>query len=229
MVETTSPTHCTACVHCRTKFDAFEAVWCSCIGREPTIVCPSCLQCLCTKPASIRQSFWDNPPANLWERRLRFLRGQIAVPERKPPPNAREGRPTILIVDDSRVARIMTVHALDGLDAQLVEASDGLQGLELALELDPHVIVADAFMPKLDGREVCEGVKRNPATRHTKVVIVTALYTAPRYKSEAHRRFNADEYLVKPVDQRQLHGVVSRLLITSRDAREREMPEAVVA
>jgi CheY-like chemotaxis protein len=67
-------------------------------------------------------------------------------------------------------------------------------------------------MPRLDGREMCLRLKNNPFTSKLKVVIMTAVYTAARYRSEAFREFHADDYLSKPLDFRELRGVLARHL-----------------
>jgi len=72
-------------------------------------------------------------------------------------------------------------------------------------------VLADALMPKVDGREMCKTLKSSPSTRETKVVIVTGLYKAPHYKYEAFHSFGADEYLLKPVEPEELRKVLRRL------------------
>jgi CheY-like chemotaxis protein len=87
----------------------------------------------------------------------------------------------------------------------------------------PDLVLTDAFMPRVDGREMCGRLKSNPATSGLKVIIMTALYTAARYRSEAFRDFHADDYLSKPLEFKDLRAVLQKHLggraSESRDSR----------
>jgi CheY-like chemotaxis protein len=87
-----------------------------------------------------------------------------------------------------------------------------MEGLALAARYRPDLILADAFMPKLDGREMCRRVKTDPETSSLKVVIMTAVYTAARYRSEAFREFQADDYLAKPLDFQEFRAILTKHL-----------------
>jgi CheY-like chemotaxis protein len=132
-----------------------------------------------------------------------------------PPPNpppATAKRPLVLVVDDEPDIQRVALMALSKLGYGAVLARDGLEGLELAGRYQPDLVLADAFMPKLDGREMCRRLKDNPATSKLKVVIMTAVYTAARYRSEAFREFHADDYLSKPLELEELRAVLQKHL-----------------
>ena len=101
---------------------------------------------------------------------------------------------------------------LEELGYGAVLARDGLEGIALASRYRPDVVLADAFMPKMDGREMCRRLKASPVTAQLKVVIMTAVYTAARYRSEAFREFHADDYLSKPLELKDLRAVLQRLV-----------------
>ena len=65
----------------------------------------------------------------------------------------------------------------DGLARQgfdTITAADGLEGLRLAVAHKPAVVIADATMPKMDGRELCQLIKSNPETAGVRVLLLTA-------------------------------------------------------
>lgn len=74
----------------------------------------------------------------------------------------------------------------------------------------PGLVLTDALMPKVDGRQLCRFIKADfPSVR---VVIMTALYTSIRYRHEALKTFHADDYVAKPIDFQKLMDVVGRLV-----------------
>ena len=99
-----------------------------------------------------------------------------------------------------------------GLGYRLVVGHDGAEGLELARKHRPDLILTDALMPGLDGRELCRRVKADPDLAGTKVVVMTGLYTSIKYEMEAHKAFGVDAYLPKPVDIAQLRKVLEAQL-----------------
>jgi YesN/AraC family two-component response regulator len=73
----------------------------------------------------------------------------------------------------------------------------------------PDIVLTDALMPKIDGRQLCRLIKTSDAS--IKVVIMTALYKSSRYRTEAMNTFHADEYLAKPIDFAHLRQVLGNL------------------
>jgi YesN/AraC family two-component response regulator len=81
--------------------------------------------------------------------------------------------------------------------------------LALVDQHPPRLVITDALMPKMDGRELCRQIK--DLDLGVKVIIMTSLYTAPHYKYEAYKQFHADGYLPKPIDFEELHKMMERL------------------
>jgi len=126
-------------------------------------------------------------------------------------------RPVILIVDDDKVVHFIARRVLSGVAGTLVHAEDGEEGLRLANQLQPDVIITDALLPKLDGRELARTIKTNPETAHCQVAVMTALYKGLRYRREAMTHFHADEYMEKPISPAKLLAVTERLLHQTED------------
>ena len=81
---------------------------------------------------------------------------------------------TLLVIDDEEVARYVIKSHLADTKYQVVEASNGEDGLRLAASAQPSVIILDLAMPGLDGYEVLARLKANPATRAIPVIINTS-------------------------------------------------------
>ncbi|MCM3876959.1 MAG: response regulator [Thermoanaerobaculia bacterium] len=186
------------CPACGTSFNALNAPWCSCLATERTLVCSGCGKCFCRAPRAYRQKFWSEAPPALWEAKLKEHR-RTAEPVSNPPPESVR-RPLILIVDDEAGIRRMAAKAAARLGFGVIEAGDGVEGRHLARSHRPEVILTDALMPRLEGREMCRRLKADPETRDIKVIVMTSLYKGQRYRSEALANFGADGYLGKPLD-----------------------------
>ena len=203
-------TYTVNCFNCQSPFEPAESAWCNCLVSKRSFVCPSCLNCFCKAPPAYKQKFWESAPKALWDRSEAEHSGKF-----DPPPNPEPdevARPLVLIVDDEPDIQRMAMRAVAGLGYGVVLARNGQEGLELAEKYRPDVVLSDAFMPKMDGREMCRQIKENPTTSKAKVVVMTSLYTAARYKAEAYREFKADEYVSKPFEIRLLQSVLQKLL-----------------
>jgi signal transduction histidine kinase len=78
---------------------------------------------------------------------------------------------TVLIIDDDEVARYLVQRLLAEASLLFREASSGGEGLRLAGEMRPAAILLDMSLPDMDGSEVLEALRRQPATRNTPVII----------------------------------------------------------
>ncbi|MBI4321870.1 MAG: response regulator [Chloroflexi bacterium] len=82
-------------------------------------------------------------------------------------------RKTVLVVDDELPVRSLIRRALEMGTYAVLEARDGEEGLEIARERHPDLVLLDIRMPKLDGHEVCRRLKADPSTAHVEVVMVS--------------------------------------------------------
>jgi len=198
-----------ACSTCRRQFDALGAQWCTCLVTERTLVCPHCGQCFCKAPTSYKSRFWGGAPRALWDvKALEHHTEDDAFEEIE----ALSHRPLVLVVDDEAAIRRVAVVSLGGMGYGVALARNGIGGLEAARRLKPDLILTDALMPKLDGRDMCRQVKDDPGLAHIPVIVMTALYTSIKYRLEGHKRYHVDDYLAKPVSASELRRTVDKYL-----------------
>jgi CheY-like chemotaxis protein len=117
--------------------------------------------------------------------------------------------PLILIVDDDEACRSLVACFVESLGYRARVTSDPLEALRLAGDSDVKVVITDALMPKMDGRELCRQIKQAYGLSK-KVILMTSLFKARRFQMEAFNQFRVDEYLLKPVDPRGLASVLAR-------------------
>lgn len=198
------------CAACGLSFDAVAAETCQCLGGANTPVCPACGQCLCGLPREIVRSFWRGAPEVLWQRRLVGLgqRGEGACLK----DNAPLKRPLVLVADDEPMTRCMAKRLIEKMGYGVVTAGDGKEALRLAIELRPDLILSDALMPGLDGRELARRLKATPGLSSIKVLLMTSIYTKEKYKNEAMATFHCDGYLKKPISAEGLRELCVRSL-----------------
>src|SRR5262249_10167511 len=203
-------TYVVACYNCRGRFDAIATAWCSCFAAERTLICPSCMNCFCRASLEYKIDFWADAPRQMWDRRL----NEEAENENlKPNPTTEFAKhPLILIVDDEIQILKKATKSLEGLGLGVIVATNGEEGLKMAKLYNPEVILSDALMPKMDGREMCRQLKADPNYKKTKVVIMSSLYTSGKHKSGAFRDFRIDEFLQKPVDFNVLRTLLEKYL-----------------
>jgi two-component system chemotaxis response regulator CheY len=118
---------------------------------------------------------------------------------------------TVLTIDDSRTMREMLNHALVEAGYRVLQAVDGVEGLEVlhANGSDIDVVITDINMPRLDGFGVIEGVRADPAHRATPILVLTTESDAA--KKERARSAGATGWIVKPFNPVKLVDAVRRV------------------
>jgi len=116
----------------------------------------------------------------------------------------------ILIVEDEPDVLLLLENRVRGAGHEVMSASDGERGLELALEERPDLVILDWMMPKLDGIEVLERLRADGPGRDIKVLMLTAR----SQQKDVERAFaaGADDYIVKPFSSRELIERIAALL-----------------
>jgi diguanylate cyclase (GGDEF)-like protein len=122
---------------------------------------------------------------------------------------------SILVVDDDPdIARFVEVNLRSaGYDVSV--AGDGEEALERASELRPDLVLLDVMMPRLDGFEVAQRLRKNPQTANTSIIMLTA--KALSSDKVTGLQSGADDYIIKPFDPIEL---LARVKGTLRRAKE---------
>jgi len=113
----------------------------------------------------------------------------------------------ILVVEDEPVLAEALEYSLTRQGYQAYTAGDGLVGLETARRERPDLIVLDIMLPKMDGLEVCQAVRRE---MNTPILMLTA--RADEVDRVVGLEMGADDYLTKPFSMRELLARVKALL-----------------
>ena len=116
---------------------------------------------------------------------------------------------TVLTVDDSRTMRDMLMLALAGAGYRVIQAVDGVDGLETLNAEGADIVITDINMPRLDGFGMIEGVRADPKHRTTPILVLTTESDAA--KKQRARDAGATGWIVKPFDPAKLVDAVRRV------------------
>ncbi len=115
----------------------------------------------------------------------------------------------ILIVEDVEFNRDLLIQLLED-DYELVTATDGAAGIELAERESPDLILMDLFLPVVDGWEATRVIKSKEHLASIPIIALTS--HAMRGDEEKARACGCDDYLSKPVDEDLLFEKIERFL-----------------
>lgn len=116
----------------------------------------------------------------------------------------------ILLVDDESDVLDFMKYNLEKEGFWVYTANDGLEGIQLARKINPHVIILDLMMPKLDGIETCRELRTMPEFKNTVIAFLTA--RDEDYSQIAGFEVGADDYITKPIKPRVFVSRIRALL-----------------
>jgi twitching motility two-component system response regulator PilH len=119
----------------------------------------------------------------------------------------------ILVVDDSATDQYVFKKVLEKNGHQVTVANDGQEGVNLAKQLEPDLILMDVVMPILNGFQATRELARMDLTQRIPIVMVTA--KDAESDVEWAKRQGAQAYLVKPANESRLMGCIGKLLEAS--------------
>jgi CheY-like chemotaxis protein len=136
---------------------------------------------------------------------------QITAADAERPAVIDADEPLVLVIDDNTDARVLLTNAVEEVGVRVVTASSGRDGLRMARELQPDLILLDLLMPEMDGREVLERIRATPALADVPVVIVS-------FVANEQRKYlkNVQGVVNKPASREEIHQAVHDCLARER-------------
>ncbi len=126
-----------------------------------------------------------------------------------PSPSVNDERPLILLVEDNADLRNFISISLSE-NYQVITAQDGAEGITMALQYIPVLVITDLMMPVKDGYQLCHTLKNDTRTSHIPIIMLTA--RADQDSRIQGIETGADAYLPKPFDKRELLAVTGNLI-----------------
>lgn len=141
----------------------------------------------------------------------RFRRAGAASARAFEPPKEQPRRNRILVVDDSITTRSLEKSVLEAHGFDVVLAVDGMDGLAKLRESAVDAVITDLMMPRMDGFQLLENIRKDPRLEKTPVIVVSSMES--REDQERGLALGANAFIVKrKFDQRELIRAVRRIL-----------------
>lgn len=169
------------------------------------------------KPGEMQQEASEGSLATLVQPALYDVGGTAADVSRPAPPPG-STRCKLLVVEDDKDIR-QYLRDILGREYHILEADNGLHGLEVAIGEQPDCVITDVMMPGMDGIEMCRKLKANERTCHIPVIMLTAK-TAVEQRIEG-LEVGADSYIPKPFNVEHLRTRVRKLIELRRTMRDK--------
>ena len=202
------------CRKCAKKFNVESAHWCKCDSNLRTLECLNCASCFCDAPYAYKRTFWNDAPNTLREHPGRFRvagpRALTSGVEDMKASSPSSPRPHVLIVDDEEPIRSLAACYAEQMGYDVTTVAGGEEALRLSDKVVFDVVLTDALMPKMDGRELSRLLKLAHGSR-IKVVLMSALYTARHFQAEARNVYKVDDFLAKPFRYEALRDALHRV------------------
>jgi two-component system cell cycle response regulator DivK len=116
----------------------------------------------------------------------------------------------ILIVEDNEKNRTLVKDVLEYHGYEVIEAGNGKEGIKIAKENKPDLILMDIQMPVMSGYDAIKILKNNPETKDIKIIALTSF--AMKGDKEKIMEEGFDGYVAKPIDIRRLPELVKKAL-----------------
>ena len=116
----------------------------------------------------------------------------------------------ILIVEDDPKSLELTQAVIEASGYSTIAAIDGEQGVKLARDKKPDLILMDIMMPKMDGYAACHAIKIDKLTREIPVIMLTA--AGYELNKKLAQNMGASGYVTKPFNIEELQGIINQYL-----------------
>ncbi len=150
---------------------------------------------------------------------------QVAPLPSTPPRAKRPEHPKVLIVDDEDDIRKLLARVMTQKGYEVIEASRGLQALQLVRDETPDVILLDAMLPEVHGFDICRRIKGSKRYGNIPVIMVSAIYRGWRVAEDLKTSYGVDAFLEKPFKIGDVVAEVERVLDGTADEPSAETEE----
>lgn len=123
----------------------------------------------------------------------------------------------ILVIDDSRVIRARVRDMLPQGNFEVIEAKDGIEGIEAIRAQKPNLIMLDFLLPRMSGYEVYEEIQAEPALQTIPLVMMSG--RREELTEKIQEPFEYFEFIEKPFEQKELIGAIKGAMAKARKVR----------
>ncbi|AKT43977.1 response regulator [Chondromyces crocatus] len=140
-----------------------------------------------------------------------------------------KSRVLILTIDDTDASRYLISRILETHGYKSIEACDGAEGLKLAEERVPHLVIIDVKLPDQSGYDVCRALRANPKTASIPVLMTSAMFVTSGKKAEGIES-GANAYFTQPFEPVEMIALIESLLrIRHHEQEARDRTEQLLA
>ena len=133
----------------------------------------------------------------------------------------------ILVIDDSRVIRARVRDMLPKGNFEVIEAKDGVEGIDAIREQKPNLIMLDFLLPRMSGYEVYQEIQAE--SEFQKIPLVMMSGRREELTEKIQEPFEFFEFIEKPFEKKELIGAIKGAMAKARKARPKAAPEAPAA
>lgn len=132
----------------------------------------------------------------------------------------------ILVIDDSRVIRVRVREMLPPGNFEVLEAKDGLEGINLIRQEQPNLIMLDFLLPKLSGWEVFQQIQANNDLQKIPLVLMSG--RKEEVIEKIQEPFEYFEFILKPFEQKELIGAIKSAMAKAKLPRKEAVENVAV-
>lgn len=133
----------------------------------------------------------------------------------------------ILVIDDSRVIRMRVRDMLPQGNFEVIEAQDGVEGMDAIRSQRPNLIMLDFLLPRMSGWEVFQEIQANPDLQHIPLVMMSG--RKEEVTEKMTEPFEYFEFIQKPFEQKELIEAIKAAMVKARKPRRTPMTSAATA
>ena len=130
----------------------------------------------------------------------------------------------ILVIDDSRVIRMRVRDMLPQGNFEIIEAQDGVEGMDAILSQRPNLIMLDFLLPRMSGWEVFQEIQANPELQNIPLVLMSG--RKEEVTEKMTEPFEYFEFIQKPFEQKELIEAIKAAMVKARKPRRTTMTTA---